>query len=215
MLRKLDQIECRDAILAQEPNGAYAEAQWPQAEFIVGNPPFLGGKVMRQGRRSKSGEAAGLGDDYVDALFAVYKAQVPAEADFVCYWFAKAWALILAGETQRVGLVATNSIRSGASRKIVQPITEHNKLFEAWSDEAWIVDGAAVRVSIVCFGDNLEKRLNGNVVQKINADLTSYIFNVISLVRIAENKNCAFQGITKGAPFEVARPVAVLGCKCR
>ena len=91
VLRKLDQIECRDAVLSPRPDGGFGEAHWPVVDFIIGNPPFLGGKVMRQGRRSKSGESSGLGDEYVDALFTVYKDRVPAEADFVCYWFAKAW----------------------------------------------------------------------------------------------------------------------------
>ncbi|HXN88944.1 MAG TPA: DNA methyltransferase [Methylocella sp.] len=59
VLRKLDQIECRDAVLGQKPDGRFAEAQWPEVDFIIGNPPFLGGKVMRQGRRSKSGEISG------------------------------------------------------------------------------------------------------------------------------------------------------------
>ena len=83
VLRKLDQIECRDAVLTPRPDGSFGEAHWPAVDF--GNPPFLGGKVMRQGRRSKSGESSGLGDEYVDALFTVYKGRVPAEADFVCY----------------------------------------------------------------------------------------------------------------------------------
>src|SRR5690348_1156098 len=47
VLRKLDQIECRDAVLEQRPDGSFGEAQWPTVDFIIGNPPFLGGKVMR------------------------------------------------------------------------------------------------------------------------------------------------------------------------
>jgi hypothetical protein len=56
-------------------------SDWPEADVIIGNPPFLGGKLMR----------TVLGDDYVDRLFAAYASRVPAEADLVCYWFAKAW----------------------------------------------------------------------------------------------------------------------------
>ena len=59
----------------------FVEAAWPEADFIVGNPPFLGGKLLRRG----------LGDDNVETLFRVYEGRVPAEADLVCYWFAKAW----------------------------------------------------------------------------------------------------------------------------
>ena len=56
VLRKLDQIECRDAVLSPRPDGSFGEARWPQADFIIGNPPFLGGKVMRKvGRKLRIG----------------------------------------------------------------------------------------------------------------------------------------------------------------
>ena len=42
ILRPLDTIECRDAVLA--PDGSRAD--WPEADAVVGNPPFLGGKRM-------------------------------------------------------------------------------------------------------------------------------------------------------------------------
>jgi type II restriction/modification system DNA methylase subunit YeeA len=71
ILRPLDTIECRDAVL--NPDGS--EPTWPEAEFIVGNPPFLGGKLMR----------AGLGDDEVETLFHLYRGRVPPEADLVIY----------------------------------------------------------------------------------------------------------------------------------
>ena len=86
------------------------------------------------------------------ARFEVYEGRVPAEADLVCYWFAKAWKALQSRRAKSVGLVATNSIRGGANRKVLEPIAERNAIFEAWSDEAWTVDGAAVRVSLVCFG---------------------------------------------------------------
>ncbi len=175
ILRKLDSIECRDAILAlheafpppsplvgegkgggsrklsansatPSPQGRgepvdAVEAPWPQADFIVGNPPFLGGKLLRKG----------LGDDYVEALFAAYQGRVPAEADLVCYWFAKAWRAVETGQAARVGLVSTNSIRGGANRRVLEPIAGAGAIFEAWSDQPWTIDGAAVRVSLVCF----------------------------------------------------------------
>ncbi len=77
ILKPLDTIECRDAILNEDGT----EAQWPAADVVIGNPPFLGGKLLR----------TVLGDAYVDRLFAAYAGQVPAEADLVVYWFAKAW----------------------------------------------------------------------------------------------------------------------------
>ncbi len=164
VLRKLDSIECRDALLTPDGKGGFEEAEWPEADFIVGNPPFLGGKLMRRG----------LGDATVETLFKVYDGRVPAEADLVCYWFAKAWEAIEAGRAKRVGLVATNSIRSGANRKVLEPIAEAGAIFEAWSDEPWTVEGAAVRVSLVCFAGSSETAsLNGGVVPVIHADLSA------------------------------------------
>ena len=76
---------------------------------------------------------------------------MPAEADLVCYWFAKAGEQMRAGRAKRVGLVSTNSIRGGANRRALQEAIRECPIFEAWSDEPWVVEGAAVRVSLVCF----------------------------------------------------------------
>lgn len=122
--------------------GEGGEPIWPATDAIVGNPPFLGDKKMR----------AELGDEYTHALRSQYEGPVPGGADFVTYWFEKARAQIEAGKMQRVGLVGTNSIRGGASRKVLERIVATAPIFEAWSDEAWINNGAAVRVSLVCFG---------------------------------------------------------------
>jgi hypothetical protein len=80
ILRKLDNIQHRDAILTHDAEGKPAEPAWPEADFIIGNPPFLGGNRIRQE----------LGDVYVEQLFEVYNNRVPHFADLVCYWFEKA-----------------------------------------------------------------------------------------------------------------------------
>jgi type II restriction/modification system DNA methylase subunit YeeA len=97
ILKPLDTIECRDAIL----NADGTEAIWPTADVVIGNPPFLGGVKIR----------AALGDQDYQRLRAVYETRVPASADFVTYWFAKAAPLIETGQLRRAGLVATNSNR--------------------------------------------------------------------------------------------------------
>lgn len=132
-LHSLDAIEHRDALL----NADGTEAIWPKADVLVGNPPFLGGSKKR-------GE---LGDAYFDALNAVYAQRVPGFADLVCYWFEKARTAIAAGTLVSAGLVATNSIRGGANRKVLDTICKSTRIFEAWSDEPWVNEGAAVRVS--------------------------------------------------------------------
>jgi type II restriction/modification system DNA methylase subunit YeeA len=195
ILRKLDTIECRDALLTRvQTKRTYRESEWPQAEFIVGNPPFLGGKLLRRG----------LGDEIVDALFNVYQDRVPAEADLVCYWVVKAWESIEAGATRRTGLVTTNSIRGGANRKTLEPIAEEGAIFEAWSDEPWIVEGAAVRVSLICFGKSQgEKYLEGRPTSTINADVSGVQTDLTRARRLITNANIAFMGDTKGGAFDV------------
>ena len=222
ILRKLDAIECRDALLTPDGRGGFVEAEWPEADFIVGNPPFLGGKLMRRG----------LGDATVETLFEVYDGRVPAEADLVCYWFAKAWQAAQAGRAKRVGLVATNSIRGGANRKVLEPIADGGAIFEAWSDEAWTIDGAAVRVSLVCFGadplDNThpeepcsvskdvgalgdavrERRLDGGLVERIAPDLSANASELTTARPLKENAEVAFMGDTKGGAFDIQGTLA-------
>jgi type II restriction/modification system DNA methylase subunit YeeA len=116
ILRKLDAIECRDAILAKsltEDPSHYAEAQWPSAEFIVGNPPFLGDRYHRRD----------LGEEYTSDLREVFEGRVPARADLVTYWFEKSICAVLSGATRAFGLVATKAITKGASRTPLERIS--------------------------------------------------------------------------------------------
>ncbi len=94
---------------------------------------------------------AELGDETVDELFAVYGRRVAREADLIAYFFEKARAEIDAGRVRRPGLLATNSIRGGANRRVLDRIKESGDIFLAWDDEPWILNGAAVRISIVGF----------------------------------------------------------------
>ena len=139
VLAALDNIELRDAILARDDAGAPVPASWPEAEFIVGNPPFLGAKLMRRS----------LGDEYVGALFEGWEGSVARESDLVCYWHEQARRQIAAGAAKRAALLATNSIVGRWNRRTLERIKENGGIFMAWSDEPWTVEGAAVRVSIV------------------------------------------------------------------
>jgi type II restriction/modification system DNA methylase subunit YeeA len=161
---------------------------------IVGNPPFLGGKRLR----------TELGDTYVDAIFALYNRRVPREADLVAYWFERARFLISSTMARRAGLLATQAIRSGASRKILEQIKTTGDIFMAWSDRPWVLDGAAVRVSIVGFdkGEERSRVLNGIQVSAINANLTSDL-NMTLAQRLRENGNICFMGDTKGGAFDI------------
>ena len=199
ILKPLDTIECRDAILTPDNT----EPKWPEADVVIGNPPFLGGKLL----------ITTLGEDYVSKIFTTYDGRVPAEADLVCYWFEKAGQQIAAGKATRAGLVATNSIRGGANRRALQAAIDTRRIFEAWSDEPWVIDGAAVRVSLVCFSriddDSVSAaRLDGQPVDEIYADLTARRggagVDLTMVRRLSENANVAFMGDTKGGPFDVA-----------
>ena len=154
ILRKLDTIECRDALIAKKPDGSFAEAQWPPAEFIIGNPPFLGVKKM----------IAGLGASYTQTIRKIFEGRVDDFSDLVCWWFEKAKAHVISGKSRVAGLVATNSIRGGKNRLVLDEIVRELSIFTAWADEPWVVDGAAVRVSIICFEAKASNRpiyLNG------------------------------------------------------
>ena len=203
ILKPLDTIECRDAVLM--PEGG--EPEWPAADVVVGNPPFLGGKLL----------ITALGENYVSNLFKVYEGRVPAEADLVCYWFVKAGEQVAAGRASRVGLVSTNSIRGGANRRALQAATRNHPIFEAWSDEPWVIDGAAVRVSLVCFSrpdDETvpERWLDGQLVEEVYADLTARRdgigVDLTTARRLPKNANVSFQGCIKVGPFDIPGDLA-------
>ncbi|MGA3263244.1 MAG: DNA methyltransferase [Terracidiphilus sp.] len=202
ILKVLDNIQHRDAILeldAQgnpklDSEGNPSEPAWPKADFIVSNPPFLGGKLLRRN----------LGDTYVDSLLKLYQDRVPAEADLVTYWFEKARAMVERKQARAVGLVATQGIRGGANREVLKRIAETGNIFMAWSDRNWINEGAAVHISIVGFdgGDEAERTLNGAVVDAINPDLTSGV-DATRARLLAENAGLCFMGTTKVGAFDL------------
>jgi type II restriction/modification system DNA methylase subunit YeeA len=192
ILRTLDTIQNRDAVL--NPDGTRAD--WPRADVVVGNPPFLGDRKMKPE----------LGEAYVLQLRNAYKDVVPGGADLVCFWFAKAWNQMVQGKLGAAGLVATNSIRGGANRRVLKPITDIGSIFEAWSDEEWTVDGAAVRVSLICFAPTVRPaNLNGHAVPSIFADLTGHgvATDLTKAIALAENAGAAFQGTISYGPFEL------------
>ena len=191
VLRTLNTIACRDAVLADDGS----QAAWPTTDVIVGNPPFLGGNRIR----------TVLGDAYCARLFTAYAGHVPAEADLVCYWVARAQEEVAAGRLARVGLVTTNSIRGGANRRVLEPMAQAGTLSTVWADEPWTLDGAAVRVSLVCWGRAQASApfLDGVVVPAIHADLTAGTANLTTACKLTENVGIAFQGSKKVGPFEV------------
>jgi type II restriction/modification system DNA methylase subunit YeeA len=206
VLKSLDQIACCNALLNEDGS----EAEWPRADCIIGNPPFLGDKKM----------ITELGEDYVTRLRRVYKGRVPGGADLVAYWFDKAWRQIERGMTTRSGLVATNSIRGGQNRKVVEAIAFSGQIYAAWSDEPWVLDGAAVRVSLICFTKKVPEastrfiELNGEHVVEIYPDLTAWQAgdvcgaNLTTAQKLSSNKGIAIVGTQKNGAFDIAGDLA-------
>lgn len=199
ILGKLAQIECRDAVL----NPDSSEAKWPVADAIIGNPPFLGCKLMYRA----------LGVAYTKQLRAAYEGRVSPFADLVCFWFEKARAAILQKASRRAGFVATNSIRGGKNRLVLDAITRDCRVYEAWSDEPWVIDGASVRVSLICFSSPESQPhgaiLDGAHVHQIHSDLTPQGTvgkgaDITKAKRLSQNRAVAFVGTVKAGAFDIS-----------
>ena len=152
------------------------KAEWPEAEFIVGNPPYLG----------KGKQRDALGDGYVESLRRAFS-DVPDGVDLVLYWWYLSGQQILSGATRRAGLITTNAITQSISRQVVSTLDASGSCVKwACRDHPWAdgVDGAAVRVALTVQGrlddgpfrllevDELGVERGLRVVSHISADLT-------------------------------------------
>ncbi len=127
----------------------------------------------------------------------------------MCYWFEKARAALSNKALTAAGFVATNSIRGGKNRAVLDAIVRDSRIFDAWSDEPWVNEGAAVRVSLVCFGAEPVGRLNGELVSHIHSDLTGVWGDEIAVDMglakpLLANKNAVFEGLRKDGPLDIA-----------
>ena len=118
----------------------------------------------------------------------------------------KAGKLVADSKIARTGLVATR-FAAVATAPCLTGFVEDSVVFDAWSDEPWVVDGAAVRVSLICFGTQrpgLVARLNGSEASRINADLTAAVADITRAKRLAANRGVAFIGDLKTGPLDVS-----------
>ena len=126
---------------AQVPQWQYLnprQAAWPQADFIVGNPPFIGASTLR----------ATLGDGYVQALRGAWK-EVPESADFVMHWWSRAAGLVVQGQARSFGLITTNSLRQTFNRRVVQAaLSKGLRLSFAIADHPWVDNANCAAVAI-------------------------------------------------------------------
>ena len=199
-------------------------AVWPEADYVVGNPPFIGPALMRQA----------LGDGYTEAVRKVHK-DISSSSDFVMYWWNHAAALARAGKIHRFGFVSTNSLRQKFNRRVLQehmsgsvdgegpPSLPPLSLLFAIPDHPWVdaADGAAVRIAMTCAtsgehdgllrhvvtetagdGDGYEVELD-ETRGKIQADLTIGA-NVAGAVELKANAEVSCPGVKlHGAGFIV------------
>ena len=117
-------------------------ARWQRADFIIGNPPFIGAKYLRIVQ----------GEGYAEALWRTYR-QMPRSADYVMYWWNRAALAVSAGRARRFGFITTNSLPQAFNRRVVQRHLEHVdgiSLAFAIPNHPWVdaTDSAAVRIAM-------------------------------------------------------------------
>ena len=163
------------------------KAEWPQADYIVGNPPFIGKGKLR----------LALGDGYVSAVRSSWR-EVPDSADFVMYWWHIAALAVRNGCSERFGLITTNSVKQIFNRRVVEHHLESGALALAFAipDHPWIdaTDGAAVRIAMTVAAKKVE---NGRLLQvteeretdreEIDVDLKESSGKISSGLRVGAN----------------------------
>lgn len=190
--------------------------EWPACDFIVGNPPFIGNKLLR--RR--------LGSGYVDALFLSYSS-LPNSLDFVSYWWSVAARKLVSGEIRQFGFVTTKAIAQVGNRPILRELVSNKNyhLTFAIPNHPWIDDSnaAAVRVAFTVGGPrstkgqlwrSISERRGGHGEPphvdfaakegSLNADLSVGV-DVTGAKTLISNSSLSFQGCKLGHDaFQVA-----------
>ncbi|WP_299700529.1 DNA methyltransferase [uncultured Pontibacter sp.] len=169
-------------------------ASWPEADFIVGNPPFIGPGKMREA----------LGDGYTEALRKVYKGAVPESADFVMFWWHKAAEIVRAGKAERFGFITTNSIKQTFNRRVMEAQMQANPSLSitlAIPDHPWVdsADGAAVDIAMTVAETG---KINGRVLTVISETKTE---GLEVLVSFNEKDGSIQSDLTVGAAVASAK----------
>lgn len=176
-----------------------AVREWPEVDFIVGNPPFKGAKQMKKS----------LGVANTEAIRGAFEGRLPGFTDLVCYWFEIARDQIIRGRAKRAGLVATDSLTKNTNLNVMRRISDDLRIVEAWSSLRWFDHGTAVNVCLTIFDASVgdSALLDGAPVAAINHDLTAGL-DLTSAAPLSENKGAAFLGVQKSGPLDVPGNVA-------
>lgn len=167
--------------------GDSLEIRWDDVDAVVGNPPFIGCKQIRDAR----------GDEYYEKLGEKFAGHNKM-ADYCTYWYAKVLEDVKPGV--RVGLVSTNTVSQSNSREasLDRIIAEGGTIFNAVSTQKWSGE-AKVHVSIVNYTNKKPHtgpfELDGEKVPVISSRLLPFTINW-EPKPLLENSNRAFQGVT-------------------
>jgi hypothetical protein len=183
------------------------KAVWPKADYVIGNPPFIGNKMMRQG----------LGSGYVEALRRAHN-EVPETCDLVMYWWNHAADLLRKGHIQRFGLITTKAITQTFNRRVVQHHVDAEdgiSLVFAIPNHPWVEseDGAAVRIAVSVARRGEHEGILATVIQE-QTDETDAL-----AVELATRRGIINADLTVGldtrrcTPLAANRPLCLQGCK--
>jgi hypothetical protein len=175
------------------------QAEWPDADFIVGNPPYIGNKRLK----------LALGDGYVDALRAAYP-DLGDGVDLVMYWWCRVASLVGGGSTIQAGLITTNSITQssnssaaaramGSSARVIWAVPDH-----PWVDEA---EGAAVRVAMTVVA-----REGNSLARHVTVDDEATVTSVRTVLRLNSDLTALVDvGGAASVPLHAARGISYRG----
>ena len=174
------------------------KAQWPDADFIVGNPPFIGkGKIFKD-----------LGEGYVNTLRATYRGDVPDGSDFVMYWWHKGASKVASLSARRSGLISTNSISQVFNSRVIfaaQSAKDPIYLDFAIPDHPWIdsKDGAAIRIAMTIASKGAGEGTLATVVNEEPSEDEEGLINVV----LSTQTGLIHRNLTVGVNVTLALPL--------
>ena len=166
---------------------------WPEADYIIGNPPFLGASRMRDG----------LGDGYTEALRLAWKKFKPNSWDFVMFWWHQAAELVRDGKVEQFGLITTNSIHQTFNRRCIEPFLANDKepisIIFAIPDHPWIdsAECATVRIAMSSAAKGQKNGILSKVIAENENENGEHNVTLTSTNNVISNKLTVGANVTK------------------